>query len=64
MTFEKLTIENLSPWQSLFTLQLRVTMDSIRNSCNVYWLFPHSFFVSSEEGDLYEATGEDADIQN
>jgi len=23
-----------------------------------------SFFVSSEEGDLYEATGEDADLQD
>ena len=28
------------------------------------WLSSHSFFVSSEEGDLYETSGEDADIQD
>ena len=30
------TIENLDSWQSLFTSQLRVTLDSIRNSCGVF----------------------------
>ena len=30
-----LTIENRNSWQSLLTWQLIVTLDSIRNSCNV-----------------------------
>ena len=41
VTFETLvtilTIENLDSWQSLFTWQLIVTLDSIRNSCDVFF---------------------------
>ena len=41
VTFETLitilTIENLNSWQSFVTWQLRVTLDSIRNSCDVLY---------------------------
>ena len=39
-----LTIENLNSWKS-FTWQSRVTLDSIRNSCDVFVFLCEIFFV-------------------
>ena len=51
-----LTIENLDFWQSLFIWHLIVTLDSIRNSCDVLFLIPkdlngecHSYPAEKQE---------------